>query len=265
MTTKELQERINKVTETIAKKENIIVKRNKSIEKRFAQLHKIGYTSNTLEGILNELDDEFNKNGHSEKRNEGYDIYCDLESDYSSIEDATKAIEDEKAKLAKYQEMLKKEEGKNDFIATLPENVIAFMNELEATWNKQDKYTRDLCKEMYRECYNMDYWSQEYKEWKATMQKKFGLRYHDMMQRTDEEIEKTNKKAVESLILDFIKRVELVAGTITSFKNLHLSRNNQGFAILNGSVEGTNGNAKVESILAGGYNIQRLHIRVLVK
>ena len=56
----------------------------------------------------------------------------------------------------------------------------------------------------------------------------------------------------------------LPTGEITSWAGIHLEAGSY-CAVLNGYVEGKEGRARVESILAGGYNIQRLHIRVLVK
>lgn len=108
MTTKELQEKISKINEIIIKKKNLIVKRNKSIQKRYAQLHKLGYASNTLEGIYDEINEELDENGRSKKWSEGYDIYYGLSKDYFSIRNAAKVVKNKKAKRAKYQEMLKK-------------------------------------------------------------------------------------------------------------------------------------------------------------
>lgn len=265
MTITELQERINKAEETIAKKNTLIEKRNKSIEKTMKKLHDLGYTSDGYDNLQNEMEEARVNDFNGDKFQEGYNYICDLHTYYESIRDAHKAIEETQEKINKYNNMMKVEEAKEDFINNLPENVIEFMNELEDSWNKYDMRRRDKIQAMKHELYQYDNFSTEYKEGKAKMHQMFGSNWYEDSFLTDEQIKKDNKKAVKSLILDFINRVKDRVGTITSFANLHLNRDNQGFAILNGKVEGTEGTARVESIYAGGYNIQRLHVRVLVK
>ena len=82
---------------------------------------------------------------------------------------------------------------------------------------------------------------------------------------SDEDIHKQNQKAGENLILDLLKRVTKITGPVSDWSGLHVTTGNSGGAVLNGIVIGEEGRAKVESILAGGYNIQRLHVRTLVK
>ena len=60
-------------------------------------------------------------------------------------------------------------------------------------------------------------------------------------------------------VLDLVNRVEEKVGQITNWKLWFASK------ALNGYVEGTKGSATIETIFAGGYNIQCLHQRVLVK
>lgn len=60
-------------------------------------------------------------------------------------------------------------------------------------------------------------------------------------------------------------RVKKFTGEITDWSGVHACQGTWGMTVLNGYVVGKEGRAFVESILAGGYNIQRLHIRVLVK
>ena len=76
---------------------------------------------------------------------------------------------------------------------------------------------------------------------------------------TDEDIRKDAEKEAKYWVLDLISRVEKKCGQITKW-DLHLD-----IDALNGWVEGTKGNAEIETIFAGGWNIQRLHTRVLVK
>lgn len=58
-----------------------------------------------------------------------------------------------------------------------------------------------------------------------------------------------------------IARVNKAVGIIVKALNLNVGVNGE----LNGYIEGENGTCKIETIYAGGYNIQCLHYRVLVK
>ena len=82
---------------------------------------------------------------------------------------------------------------------------------------------------------------------------------------TPEQIHANNVKEGKRVILDLTDRVTKITGPITSYAGLRLTQGNGGWAVLNGFVEGEDGKASVESILAGGYAVQRLHVRTLVK
>lgn len=77
--------------------------------------------------------------------------------------------------------------------------------------------------------------------------------------KSEEEIMKDNAKGAHLYVLDLYRRVYDITGEITAWEDLHAN----GVA-LNGFVIGKAGRAEVETILAGGYNIQRLHCRTLV-
>lgn len=68
----------------------------------------------------------------------------------------------------------------------------------------------------------------------------------------DEEVEQRKK--------DFIKRIKMVIGDIKDLKGLSIGLNGE----INGVAKGVKCNAKVQTIGAGGYNIQQYHYRVLV-
>lgn len=264
MTTQDLEERIKGCEETIAKKQNTIVKKNKAIEKILNNLHELGFKGNTYEELNEEVEKEREIDFHGEKFQEGYNFLYDLNEAMTSIKNNTKSIEAEKEKIAKYQSMLEAESNKMNAINNLPQNVIDFMNELEDNWNYFDKRRRDTLKEAVsklNKITDMNVWKEE----RNILVNKYGRNFREDSHLTDEQIESTNKKLVNNLIIDFIDRVKYKVGEITSFNGLRLNRDNQGYAILNGYVEGTKDTAKVESIYAGGYNIQRLHVRVLVK
>lgn len=69
------------------------------------------------------------------------------------------------------------------------------------------------------------------------------------------------KKEVESKKKKLIATVEKKAGKILDTTNLYIGKDGN----INGIVTGEIKTVNVETILAGGYNIQCLHYRILVK
>lgn len=69
-----------------------------------------------------------------------------------------------------------------------------------------------------------------------------------------------NENSAEFLIIDLYNRIHAITGDVIDWTGICYKEGS-----FNGIVYGKLGNVKVDSIYAGGYNIQRLHVRVLVK
>lgn len=73
-------------------------------------------------------------------------------------------------------------------------------------------------------------------------------------------LEKAMEEEKRAKLLDLIGRINSVVGTITDAAGLYISSTGE----INGLIVGTEGRAKVETIGAGGYNIQCFHFRTLI-
>lgn len=73
-------------------------------------------------------------------------------------------------------------------------------------------------------------------------------------------LEKELEADKKAKMLDLINRVNAVVGSITDAAGMRISEKGN----LDGIIVGTEGSAKVETIGAGGYNIQCFHFRTLV-
>lgn len=77
----------------------------------------------------------------------------------------------------------------------------------------------------------------------------------------DEELlDKTLKEEKKAKYKDLVQRITAVVGNIQDVSNLKIAATGQ----LNGIVKGDKASAKVETIGAGGYNVQVFHYRTLV-
>ena len=234
-----LTERIEKAEATIAKKENTISKKIAQIEKKSDKARELG------------ADPEKDRFEYRDNQ-EIFWLLCDIYHLNEDIERGRKEIEEKKITLENYRKQLAGEiEKENILLKEMPEIFTPFRDELVERWDRYDIKRREfLDKEMN---------TLGYKEF----MKKYHYSDYQFRYTTDEQIHESNVRDAKNLILNLYYRVKDITGEVTSWEDLHITNGNGG-AVINGYVIGKEGRAKVESILAGGYNIQRLHIRVLV-
>lgn len=165
--------------------------------------------------------------------------------------------------LEKYIKQFKTEQDKQATLNSMPEVIIEFKNNLIEKWDRFDAWKKQEIRNEYN---SFDYRnSEERRTFYSNMNNKWGRGWYEFMYFTQEQIHNQNVKDAENIVLNLINRTIELCGTITDAQDLSLDSDNQGYLIINGIVRGEKGNARVESIGAGGYNIQRYHIRVLVK
>lgn len=162
-------------------------------------------------------------------------------------------IEDLKALIERYEAQLVEEQKKEEtFIKDVPDALKDLEVQMIEEWDRSDKERQEFLHEEYKK---LGY---------SEFVKKHTYTGYNFMHETEEEIHKDNVKSARAFVLQFVNRVKKVTGEITGWDNVYLTRGAHGFPTLNGVVYGKKGTARVESINAGGYNIQRLHVRVLV-
>lgn len=85
--------------------------------------------------------------------------------------------------------------------------------------------------------------------------------YERVSENSLEDLKKMNLENAQQSVLNLVERVENRVGKVTDWSDIHFGMN----GMLNGRVTGNLGSVYVETIGAGGYNIQRFHYRVLLK
>lgn len=252
-----LKERIEKAELKVSKKQGTIAKKQKSIEKKSTYLMtKYGVDYNTF--------DKYNREGHGWTREEDYDVYwtmCDIDTLTDDIKRLTKEIPEIQKTIEKYKGQLAGEiEKESIFIREVPEVMKKLEVQLVAEWDKWDFARRERLQKVYREVGYEAFM-------KGTPEKHYWDAHthadYEFMYLTDEQIHDSNVKFARQEVLDLYIRVKGVTGEVTDWTAIGLEQGNE-FPVLTGIVIGKEGKAHIETILAGGYNIQRLHIRTLV-
>lgn len=73
-------------------------------------------------------------------------------------------------------------------------------------------------------------------------------------------LEKRMEEEKRQKLMDLVQRIVKVVGRITDASNLHIGKKGD----INGIIIGTEGKAVIETIDAGGYNVQCYHFRTLI-
>jgi len=247
MTKQTALDRIKKAEEFIAKKQNTIVRHEASIAKKQAQVEKVLGTK-CPDHILHTV--EMEELGlDREDANTIYWLLCDIEHLSESVYQCKKDIAEKEGKLPEYRKALAEAEEVERILADeIPEALKAAKAEMVKRWTENDIAERER---MLKDRRELD-WNQFSKKWKYSER--------ESLSKTDEEFLKINEKDATVWMVDLYNRVKEITGNITDAKYLRW-----GGKSLDGHIIGEKGIADVTTIGAGGYNIQRFHLRVLVK
>lgn len=234
----ELRKRLEKAQENVAKREATIERQKAQLEKKIKAAEKLGCNTET------DTPRTYAGHGNDDK----YWAMCDVESKREEIKDSKKKLVELQQIAANWQEKLDKQlkiEATYEF--EMPAIFQQCKEDLAKDWTETDIRRREIMKKKRRELP----WKEFRKAYSYNQEQEYG--------KTDEGFMRINLRDAELFIIDLYNRVKAITGEVTDWKNIHY-----GGKALNGYVVGKDGTAKVETILAGGYNIQRLHMRVLV-
>lgn len=242
MTTQEIKARIEKAQEQVEKKKGTLARHIKKAEKIKAAIVKNGWDP---EGGC------YQKQGTPEY-SDCFMMICDYENAVESIKNTQEAIKDKEQIVANWKAKLAVTAEKEAEADAMPELLKQYKANLTAAFDKADAERRSALYKEYREM--------GYKEFC----RKYSYREYEWIRMDVDQIHKENVRTAEALVNNLWVRVKEICGTVEKI-DLYLNNGNQWEGlVINGWVYGKNGTARVESILAGGYNIQRLHIRTLV-
>lgn len=270
MTIADYEERLKATEEKISKAEKLRDKYKDKLEKTAFEFSAAGYDVETVNPReLYDIDRELG------------DKHFDYRMMKDNYRSTLRKIDDLKKIRDNYINRIAVEKAKESDLSQVPQIVKDFVHTwrvkaFEFTMKLIDAYKqlKSKANDAYMKWYNLHYgrdgealkYKTEYEEANNQL-KDFAkehlivadlARYNDSESRLNAILDKEEKNK----ILDLINRVSAVVGDITDASNLRVGEKD---GELNGIVEGTKGKCYVETIGAGGYNIQKFHYRVLVK
>lgn len=232
----ELEDKLDKARENVTKKIAIIEKHTEQADRKLAFIKKNGWV----------LDDKLYR---GENYNyEALSAISDYETKLEDIKGSSMKLED---CMRIYQNWLDKYNKTIEFetiiMTNIPRIFIECRDDLAKQWTKWDLRRKEI---MLHARETLD---------KKEFRKLYSLNEVERLSKTESQFYKIERRTADELILDLYNRVKRITGDVTDWKNIHYN-----CGVLNGIVTGRKGKANVSSVLAGGYNIQRLHIRILV-
>lgn len=236
---------INELKEKVLKAEEAVIKAVKTIERHKVQAAK------KLKVITDHgwnPEDRYCMKDTAEWH-ESYWAICEYSNKLDDIKRATYKLEEKQQILQNWKNRLEAAEQKEQkFMKEVPECMKIMMEQLIIRWDENDLERKAFLKSKCDEL-----------GWDAFIKQYSYAAYKFFRYETEEAIHKANVRSAESYVMDLYSRINVITGKVTEWDHIYCN----GVA-LNGYVKGDLGAVNVETILAGGYNIQRLHCRTLV-
>lgn len=274
-----IEERIAKAKSNIENKENLIVKMNDRIANNISKIRKLGY-----EGEI--LDNPWNLDRTIENRDKIFDLMYSINNAKDSIKNATKVLPELNEKLQKYeadlQTIIEKENSRNikvilDFLENWKLKVTEFYKDSLPSWVETlEKYHEEDNRFIDWYYHGEGRKHRKDKELVEKMERPRikARRIHAQYSFLDRYVERKNSEYTINMELlkkdldqeanmkyDFIiERTNRIVGQIEDASYLKIGAKGD----LNGFIIGTRGKANVQTIGAGGYNIQCFHFRTLI-
>lgn len=235
MTSAELKAKMEAAQAKVEKIKKTIERHEKGAEKKMAVLTKNGWEPDT--SLYN-----------CGKNQDAYWAVCEYESKLDDIKTATRKLADAEKVVQNWQAKYEKAQAQENKIeTTLPEVLKEMRDQLTKIWTKADIEKRTKMHQVKSE---LDY---------KAFRKQYRYDEEESLNKTDEQFEMQNRKEAELWVWDLYNRVIAEVGEVTDFSGVHFCGK-----ALNGFVRGTKGAVNVETIVAGGYNIQKRHLRVIL-
>lgn len=233
MTSIEIQERLTKAQEKVEKCKDTIERHKAQAEKK---LQKI-----TAKGISPDPRD-------NRDNNEDFWLCCEYKNKLEDIEGAKDKLDEAEQIVKNWQDKLDRQIKIELTLSNeVPEAFKQARAELVEEWVASDIRAREAMIQKKKEL--------SYKDFR----KLYRYTEEESLRHTDEEFRKIEEREADMWLINLYNRVKEITGEVTDCRYLHW-----GGKCLDGYVVGKAGKAKVETIGAGGYNIQRYHLRVLV-
>ena len=231
----EIQERLTKAQETVEKRKATTERHKAQAEKKLQIIQRNGWSTN--------LEDYRGSNDM-----DAFWVVCDYKHKLEDIEGAKDKLAEAEQIVKNWQEKLDKQVAIELTLANeVPEAFKQARAELVEEWVAGDIRAREVMLQKKREL--------SYDEFR----KLYRYMEEDALKHTDEEFRKIEEREADIWLINLYNRVKEITGEVTDCSYLYW-----GGKCLDGYVVGKAGKARVETIGAGGYNIQRYHLRVLV-
>ena len=289
MKSQDYQDKIDKVRADIEKKKALIEKKKKKAKKLVESIMTssvwhdrfdvvlMDSSSDNLLAFSRAVDELVRQNRSASDSEVVYWLNCDLEDCIESIRNNEEAIKNKLQTISRYEDLLQKALVKEESLRNLPESMIELKERTITAWDAWDAKRKEAVRQAHTDYYalsdesrkahyakNDDLAKDLEKKMNDIYQSFSSFEWHELYCMSEEEIHRRNVQGAEDLVENLYDRVCQIVDTIEDASDLKVTAGNEGFAVINGTVKGHGKVAKVQSVGAGGWNIQRWHIRTLV-